>query len=251
VNAPPEGTGALRPPARIAVLASGGGSNFQALVDHFHHRLPPDDRPGRIVLLVSDRPGAGALERARHAGIPTRIVPAAGRPEDETAAELLAALDEAGAELVALAGYLRRVPPAAVHRYEGRMVNIHPALLPAFGGPGMYGLHVHRAVLATGCRVSGATAHLVDEEYDHGPILAQWPVPVLPEDTPEHLAARVLRVEHMLYPAVVEALARGRRLEGPRGAEAFALVGSGAPDPDEVRRALGLEPLPAGAARSP
>ena len=158
---------------------------------------------------------------------------------------------DAQAELVALAGYLRRVPPAAVHRYEGRMVNIHPALLPAFGGPGMYGLHVHRAVLATGCRVSGATAHLVDEEYDHGPILAQWPVPVLPEDTPEHLAARVLRVEHMLYPAVVEALARGRRLEGPRGAEAFALVGSGAPDPDEVRRALGLEPLPAGAARSP
>src|SRR5207244_6040575 len=111
------------------------------------------------------------------------------------------------ANLVFLAGYLKRVPSAAVARFALRMINIHPALLPAFGGPGMYGRRVHERVLASGAAISGATVHYVDEEYDHGPIIAQWPVPVRPGDTPETLAARVLEVEHRLLPLVVTALA--------------------------------------------
>ena len=125
-------------------------------------------------------------------------------PGDPT--ELVAALDDA--EVVVLAGYLRRIPPAAVVRFRLRMINIHPALLPAFGGPGMYGRRVHERVLASGAAISGATVHYVDEEYDHGPIIAQWPVPVRPGDTPDTLAARVLEVEHRLLPLVVLELAR-------------------------------------------
>jgi len=115
---------------------------------------------------------------------------------------------------VFLAGYLRLVPEAVVARYSRRMLNVHPALLPAFGGKGMYGIHVHRAVLDSGARITGVTVHLVDEEYDRGDILAQWPVPVHVGDTPEALARRVLGVEHRLYPRVADhlctALASGR-----------------------------------------
>jgi phosphoribosylglycinamide formyltransferase 1 len=111
------------------------------------------------------------------------------------------------ADLVVLAGYLKLVPGDVVSAFRGRMVNVHPALLPAFGGEGMYGRRVHEAVLASGARVSGPTVHLVGEEYDRGPILAQWPVPVDPNDTVESLAARVLAAEHRLLPAVVLALA--------------------------------------------
>jgi folate-dependent phosphoribosylglycinamide formyltransferase PurN len=112
-------------------------------------------------------------------------------------------------ELVVLAGYLSLVPAEVTERYAGRMLNVHPALLPSFGGHGLYGARVHRAVLAAGARVSGATVHFVDAHYDRGPIVAQWPVPVLADDTPESLAARVLRVEHLLFPRVVDAVARG------------------------------------------
>ncbi|MEX0890946.1 MAG: phosphoribosylglycinamide formyltransferase [Gemmatimonadota bacterium] len=187
----------------LAVFASGGGSNLQALLDRFG----APDAPARVALVVSDRPDAGALERAARADVPGVVIPVRGRPEDEVAAATLAALEEAAIELVALAGYLRLVPAAVTRRFRGRMLNIHPALLPAFGGSGMYGRRVHEAVLAAGCTVSGATVHLVDERYDEGRPLAQWPVPVLPDDTPERLAARVLAVEHRLYPAVVAALA--------------------------------------------
>src|SRR5690606_35781064 len=117
---------------------------------------------------------------------------------------LLRLLEDAGIDLIALAGYLKLVPREVVDRFRDRILNIHPALLPAFGGHGMYGLRVHRAVLASGAKVSGATVHLVDERYDEGPIVAQWPVPVLPGDTPARLAARVLKVEHILYPLAVE-----------------------------------------------
>ena len=122
---------------------------------------------------------------------------------------LLKRLEAGSIDLVVLAGWLRLVPAAVVHRYEGRMINIHPALLPAFGGRGMYGARVHEAVLAAGARISGATVHLVADEYDSGRILAQWPVPVLRGDTPAELAARVLQAEHRILPAVVAALARG------------------------------------------
>jgi len=151
--------------------------------------------------VLSDRPTAGALDRARRAGIPTRTLQ---HPDD--AAELAEVLRDI--DLVVLAGYLKRVPPAVITRFRHRMINIHPALLPAFGGAGMYGRRVHEAVLASGATTSGATVHYADEEYDRGPIIAQRTVPVLPGDTPESLAARVLRVEHELLPAVVLELAR-------------------------------------------
>lgn len=193
----------MQRPVRVAVLASGGGTNLQALLDHFNES---PDAAARVVLVLSDRPGAGALERARRAGIAQRVIEVKGRPAAEVADETLAALDEHGIDVVALAGYLRLVPEPVVRRLRGRMVNVHPSLLPAFGGPGFYGERVHAAVLAAGCSVSGATVHLVDEEYDRGRILAQYPVPVLPGDTPQTLARRILRVEHRLYPAALERL---------------------------------------------
>ncbi len=192
-----------------AVFASGGGSNFQALLDH----APPQPR-FRIRLLVSDRDGIGALQRARDGGIPTRVVPTRDRTGAEVAAETLAVLEEHGVEVIFLAGYLKLLPRTVVERYRRRILNIHPALLPGFGGKGMWGHHVHEAVIASGVRVSGPTVHLVDEEYDRGMIVAQWPVPVLAGDTPDTLAARVLKVEHRLYPMAADhvcaALGQGR-----------------------------------------
>lgn len=180
------------PSVAVAVLASGSGTNLQALLD----ALRPD-APGRVALVVSHRADAGALARARQAGVPTAVV------DGRDAGALVAVLREHTIGLGVLAGWLAKVPAEVLRAYPKRLLNIHPALLPAFGGTGMYGLRVHAAVLAAGVRVSGATVHLVDEEYDHGPILAQWPVPVHIHDTPEHLAARVLAAEHRLLPLVV------------------------------------------------
>jgi phosphoribosylglycinamide formyltransferase 1 len=187
---------------RVAVLASGGGSNLQALLDRFGDA----GRGVRIAKVVASRSGIGALERAARAGVPSAVV-APGGGAAELAAGLAAELD--GIDLVVLAGWLRLIPADVVGRFAGRMLNVHPALLPAFGGRGMYGMHVHRAVLEAGVRVTGVTVHRVDERYDEGGIVAQWPVPVLAGDTPERLAARVLAVEHRLYPLAVEAVARG------------------------------------------
>ena len=186
---------------RVAVLVSGSGSNLQALLD----ALRPGG-PAHVVQVISSRPGAGALERARKAGVPTTVL-----ADTQDAGELLAALRDT--DLAVLAGYLQRIPPAVVARFRLRLINIHPALLPAFGGPGMYGRRVHEAVLASGAPISGATVHYVDEEYDRGPIIAQWPVPVRAGDTPESLAVRVLEVEHRLLPRVVLELAH----RGPSG----------------------------------
>lgn len=192
----------------VAVFASGGGTNLQALLDH-------EDASGayRVELVVSDRPDAGALDRARTADRRAEVVPVADRPQPEVAEETLNLLEGSGAAAVFLAGYLRLVPAAVVGAYRRRMLNIHPALLPAFGGKGMYGLRIHQAVLRAGCKVTGVTVHYVDERYDTGTIVAQWPVPVRPDDTPERLASRVLEVEHVLYPLaadhVTRALARG------------------------------------------
>jgi phosphoribosylglycinamide formyltransferase 1 len=183
-------------PVPVAVLVSGGGTNLQALLDALGRGAA-----ARIARVVSSRGDAAALERARRAGVPVEVLTDPADP-----AEVVRAVGDAG--LVVLAGYLKRVPPAAVARFRWRVINIHPALLPAFGGPGMYGRRVHAAVLASGAALSGATVHYVDEEYDRGPIIAQWPVPVRPHDTPETLAARVLAVEHRLLPQVVLELAR-------------------------------------------
>ena len=184
---------------RIAVLASGGGSNLQSLIDYF-----AADDGADIVWVGSNRADAGALVRARDAGIAACVI---HDPTD--GAWLRSALDDARVDLLVLAGYLKLVPPTVVHAFHGRVVNVHPALLPAFGGDGMYGRRVHAAVLAHGARLSGVTVHFVDEQYDRGAIIAQWPVRVYATDTVDALAARVLGVEHQLLPRVVDALAAG------------------------------------------
>jgi formyltetrahydrofolate-dependent phosphoribosylglycinamide formyltransferase len=191
--------------SRIAVLASGGGSNLQAILDHFE-RLG-EERAGDVVVVASDRASAGALARAARCEIPQAVLATAARPER---ALLERVLEEFDVQLVVLAGYLRLVPPAVVARFRGRIINVHPALLPSFGGPGMYGQRIHRAVIDAGARVTGVTTHFVDEEYDRGRIIAQWPVPVFPGDDAATLGDRVLRVEHLLYPRVVNAVAGGK-----------------------------------------
>jgi phosphoribosylglycinamide formyltransferase 1 len=201
--APPSSTGAR---TRIAVLASGGGSNLQALLDHF---AGPAQHMGEMVWVASDRADAGALQRAHTAGVATGVV-----HDPHNADALLQQLAEVRADLVVLAGYLKLVPAAVVRAFHGRLLNVHPALLPAFGGSGMYGMRIHRAVLEHGNTVTGVTVHFVDEQFDRGPIIAQWPVPVLPGDTAEALAARVLRVEHRLYPLCVAAVASGALMLG-------------------------------------
>ena len=192
-------------PARIAVFASGGGSNLQAILEYLAKR--GDSRAGDVVLVASDRATAGALERARKHGIPATVFRSRSNPQG---CEPMDILREHRVDFIALAGYLRLIPKDIIAEFPSRIVNVHPALLPEFGGPGMYGDRVHRAVLQSGARVSGATVHYIDEEYDRGAILAQWPVPVMADDTVQSLAARVLKVEHVLYPRVIQAVASGR-----------------------------------------
>ena len=199
---------------RLAFFASGGGSNVQAILDAIDTRQL-DATP---VVLISDRSSCGALTRASDRDIPTAVLP----PKefaDETAfgAALLNTLRQHGADALALAGYLKKIPASVVHAFAGRILNVHPSLLPAFGGPGFYGRRVHQAVLEAGCRVSGATVHLVDAAYDTGPILLQACVPVKDADTPESLAARVLSVEHHLFPRALALLAADRiQIDGRR-----------------------------------
>jgi len=189
---------------RLAVLASGRGSNLRALHEYLAHG--GRESPAQLSLVLSDHAEAGALAFARSHDIAAAAIDGGTLGGER----LLAQLHSHRIDLVVLAGYLRLVPEIVVNEYRGRIVNVHPALLPAFGGPGMYGLRVHSAVIASGARVSGATVHFVDERYDHGAIIAQWPVPVLSGDTPQLLAARVLRVEHALYPPAVAAVAQSR-----------------------------------------
>jgi phosphoribosylglycinamide formyltransferase-1 len=198
----------------LAVFASGGGSNFQAILD----AISAGRLEASVVLCVSNKAAAGALVRAEDAGVPTTVLdPRNFEVETDYEATLLSTLSDHGVTHIALAGYLRRIPSGLVAAYRDRIVNIHPALLPAYGGPGMYGRHVHHAVIAAKDAFSGATVHLVDEEYDTGPIILQDTVPVLPDDDAESLAARVLRVEHRLYPAALQLLSEGRiRPQGGR-----------------------------------
>jgi formyltetrahydrofolate-dependent phosphoribosylglycinamide formyltransferase len=182
---------------RVAVALSGRGSNLEALLGAL-----PRGGPAEVVLVLSDRATAGGLDLARAHGIAAHVLT---DPDDPSA--WLGALARARADLVVLAGYLKLVPQRVIDRWRGRIINIHPALLPALGGPGMYGRRVHTAVLQAGARESGASVHLVDEVYDRGEVLAQQRVPVLPGDTPDSLAARVLTAEHRLLPAVVLAAA--------------------------------------------
>ena len=193
-------------PSRLAVLASGRGSNLQAIIDHFDSIAR--ERVAKVVLVASNRADSPALLRAATASIDI----AAFNPNDD-GSELLALLQKFRIELVVLAGYLKLIPPKVISEYAGRIINIHPALLPAFGGEGMYGARVHEAVIASGAAETGVTVHLVDDDYDRGPILAQWRVRVDKSDTAESLAARVLNVEHVVYPRVVEMVAILQQLE--------------------------------------
>jgi phosphoribosylglycinamide formyltransferase-1 len=185
--------------ARIAVLASGGGSNLQAILD-YHAKLG-SARSGDVILVASNRANAPALDRARHHGIPAEYLPS---PD---AATLLALLAKHSIDIIVLAGYLKLVPPLVTEHYRGHIINVHPAPLPQFGGLGMYGQRVHAAVLTAGVSHSGVTIHFVDDHFDHGSIIAHWPVPVHPDDTPETLGARVLALEHIVYPRTVDTLA--------------------------------------------
>ena len=198
-------------PSRLAVLVSGRGSNLQAIVDHFENLAR--ERIAKVVLVASNRADSPALIRAATASIDI----ATFDPADD-GSQLLALLRKFRIDLVVLAGYLKRIPSKVIHEYAGRIINIHPALLPAFGGEGMYGARVHEAVIASGAKETGVTVHLVDDDYDRGPIVAQWRVPVEKSDTAESLAARVLNVEHIVYPRTVEMVAMLQQLESKTSA---------------------------------
>jgi len=193
-------------PSRIAVLASGRGSNLQAIIEHFANLAR--QRIAKVALVASNRADSPALIRAATASIDIAHFDAAN-----DGSQLLDLLRKSRIDLVVLAGYLKRIPAKVIREYAGRIMNIHPALLPAFGGEGMYGARVHEAVIASGVKESGVTVHLVDDEYDRGPIVAQWRVPVEPLDTPDSLASRVLAVEHVVYPRAVEMVAILQQLE--------------------------------------
>ncbi len=199
---------------KVAVFVSGRGSNVQAVLEHIHK----GQLNARIVLMISSSATAGALGIARDNHIPALVVTAQQfKDEQEYSATLLHHLIQYEVELVVLAGYLKIIPQAVVQKYRQAMINIHPALLPSFGGKGLYGRRVHEAVLSYGCKVSGATVHMVDVDYDTGKPLVQRCVPVLEEDTPDSLAARVLTVEHQILSEAIQLFADHRvQFQGDR-----------------------------------
>jgi phosphoribosylglycinamide formyltransferase-1 len=187
---------------RVAILVSGGGSNLGAILEaKSAGKLPHVE----IVLVLSSRSDAHAIERARAHAIESVVVEPKQFPSDQAfQAAVLETLVKARLDIICLAGYVRKIGSTIVERFRGRILNIHPALLPKYGGPGMYSHFVHEAVLKAGEKESGCSVHLVDEEFDHGRVLAQTKVPVLPGDTPELLAARILEQEHLLYPKMLK-----------------------------------------------
>jgi phosphoribosylglycinamide formyltransferase 1 len=202
---------------KIAVMVSGHGrgSNLQAIIDaSASGRLKAE-----VAVVVGTRSESPALDRARNAGIPTVVVSPRKYEGDPVGygAALLRVLDKYGAGLICLAGFMLMLPQAVVDRFRDRIMNVHPALLPLFGGKGMFGENVHRAVLESGMKVCGATVHFVDEHYDNGPIIVQAAIPVEEGDTPETLASRVLPLEHRLYVEAISLFAQGRlEVEGRR-----------------------------------
>lgn len=185
---------------RIAILASGSGTNAQRLIEYF-----ASNREARVVLVGSDQPKAGVLQRAWNMGVPSYVFNGA-QLRDGT---LLRELQGQRIDLLVLAGFMRLIPAELVKAFPKRILNIHPSLLPKYGGKGMYGMHVHRAVIAAGERESGITIHYVNEHYDEGEHLCQASSPVLPADTPESLAERIHALEHEHYPKVVDKVIAG------------------------------------------
>lgn len=197
---------------RLAVLLSGSGTTMQNLVD----QIKAGGLDASVELVIGSREGLKGIDRARAAGLKHHVIARKQYPDVPSfSRDVFAAIDAAGADLICLAGWLCLLDIPA--RYQGRMMNIHPALLPAFGGKGMYGHHVHEAVLAHGCKVSGCTVHFVDNTYDTGPIIVQRTCPVLEQDIPETLAARVFEQEKIAYPEAIRLFAAGRlKIEGRR-----------------------------------
>lgn len=181
---------------KIGVMASGGGSNFKAIID----RIGEGDLEAQCKFLITNNGGCGAVGHATTYGIPVYHISGKTHPDQaEYEKALCAVLDERPVDLLILAGYMKKIPDCIVERMPDRILNIHPSLLPKFGGKGFWGLHVHEAVLAAGETESGPTVHLVSNEIDRGRILAQRKVPVMPDDTPETLQARVLEQEHDIF----------------------------------------------------
>jgi len=187
----------------LAVFLSGTGTNFKAVAKS----VKQGKIPAKITLVASNKPDAPGLKSAAKMGLPTAVFKRDDYPDGRSFADyILSVLERQDVHLIALAGYMRKIPPKVIRAYDKRIINIHPALLPEFGGKGMYGIKVHRAVLEAGKSESGVTIHYVDDDYDHGEIIAQRKVPVLKDDTPKVLAARVLKVEHKLYSEVIAEL---------------------------------------------
>lgn len=197
---------------KLGVLISGGGTTLMNL----QHCIQSGELDAEISIVIASRPDCAGLEKARQAGIPCDVLERRQfRSREDYSAELFSRCRNISVDLVLLAGFLvwLKIPTD----YQNRVMNIHPSLLPAFGGRGMYGLHVHQAVLDRGCKVSGCTVHFVDDEYDHGPIILQRPVPVLEHDTAETLAARVFEQECRTYPEAIRLYAAGQlQVEGLR-----------------------------------
>lgn len=194
-------------PLRIAVLASHGGSNMQAIMD----RIADGQLNARIVLVISNNSKSGAIERVRQAGLPWQHLSSRTHADPAALDEAICqALESVHAELVVLAGYMKKIGPQTLEAFKGRILNIHPALLPRHGGPGMYGIHPHESVLAESDAESGATVHVIDGNYDQGKIVAQRRVPVMPGDTPQTLQQRVLAIEHGIYADVIGEIVAGK-----------------------------------------
>ncbi|MDG2334210.1 MAG: phosphoribosylglycinamide formyltransferase [Myxococcota bacterium] len=194
-----------RPPLRVAVLLSGNGTSLENLLE----RIASGDVPGEVVAVISSKANAYGLERARKHGIPAIAIPRKEHADPDTFNDALhAALEPYEADLVALLGFLSLFQLRG--RYDGRVINVHPALIPAFSGTGFYGQRVYEAVLEAGVKLTGATVHFTDDEYDHGPILLQEAVAVEAGDTPDSLAARVTAVERRLVPEAIRLIAEGR-----------------------------------------
>ncbi len=186
--------------SNIVVFASGSGSNFLSIINS----VESGDLKARLVGLISNKNGIGAIDHAKKNSIPNKVISSQEFDSHEKYTDvLISQLEEWGTDLIVLAGYLRKIPEQLIRKYPNRILNIHPSLLPKFGGKGFYGLKVHKAAINSGDTISGCTIHLVSEEYDEGPILAQKEVEILPDDTPETLAKRVLAQEHLLYPKVI------------------------------------------------
>ncbi len=183
-------------PTRIAIFASGTGSNAARIIEYFK------DHPAiEVALVISNREGAGVLDIAERAGIPSRVIRKAAFADEDLVMSLL---EEFRIDFIALAGFLLLVPKYLIRRYPHRIVNIHPALLPKYGGKGMYGMHVHEAVKAAGDKESGMTIHFVNERYDEGAIVLQRRTPIDPDDTPSDIARKVLKLEHAYFAPAIE-----------------------------------------------